>query len=186
RGPATTSRATSPAGSPRRYCAPGAVSSQPSPRRGPTDRPKARLDGAVRTARARKDLVRRAWGRGAARPPARRPGGRAVLRAEPRAPGSEVSREEPRVHQAAVRSEEHTSELQSLTNLVCRLLLEKKKQHTLHDLSLWQSDELCMVGSVYQSTCELSGVSTDYQSAAMQCFPDATVFAPEADYRQTH
>src|ERR1019366_10820659 len=28
---------------------------------------------------------------------------------------------------AAARSEEHTSELQSLTNLVCRLLLEKKK-----------------------------------------------------------
>src|SRR5437016_9723995 len=27
----------------------------------------------------------------------------------------------------ANRSEEHTSELQSLTNLVCRLLLEKKK-----------------------------------------------------------
>src|SRR5438093_2539702 len=26
------------------------------------------------------------------------------------------------------RSEEHTSELQSLTNIVCRLLLEKKKQ----------------------------------------------------------
>src|SRR5262249_62245723 len=30
------------------------------------------------------------------------------------------------------RSEEHTSELQSLTNLVCRLLLEKKKQLTHH------------------------------------------------------
>src|SRR5262249_62404968 len=28
------------------------------------------------------------------------------------------------------RSEEHTSELQSLTNLVCRLLLEKKKIRT--------------------------------------------------------
>src|SRR5258706_4158722 len=28
---------------------------------------------------------------------------------------------------ATQRSEEHTSELQSLTNLVCRLLLEKKK-----------------------------------------------------------
>src|SRR5438046_7023316 len=27
------------------------------------------------------------------------------------------------------RSEEHTSELQSLTNLVCRLLLEKKHEH---------------------------------------------------------
>src|SRR5438093_10271202 len=33
-----------------------------------------------------------------------------------------------RVHNASdARSEEHTSELQSLTNLVCRLLLEKKK-----------------------------------------------------------
>src|SRR2546430_12307989 len=30
----------------------------------------------------------------------------------------------------ARRSEEHTSELQSQSNLVCRLLLEKKKQHT--------------------------------------------------------
>src|SRR5258706_6944183 len=30
----------------------------------------------------------------------------------------------------AGRSEEHTSELQSLTNLVCRLLLEKKKKKT--------------------------------------------------------
>src|SRR5438093_5683231 len=29
------------------------------------------------------------------------------------------------------RSEEHTSELQSLTNLVCRLLLEKKKKKTI-------------------------------------------------------
>src|SRR5437899_9166656 len=29
-----------------------------------------------------------------------------------------------------LRSEEHTSELQSLRHLVCRLLLEKKKQHT--------------------------------------------------------
>src|SRR5262249_61493517 len=31
----------------------------------------------------------------------------------------------------ASRSEEHTSELQSLTNLVCRLLLEKKKKNTI-------------------------------------------------------
>src|SRR5256885_8241012 len=30
------------------------------------------------------------------------------------------------------RSEEHTSELQSPCNLVCRLLLEKKKKHTAH------------------------------------------------------
>src|SRR5258706_7372335 len=32
------------------------------------------------------------------------------------------------------RSEEHTSELQSLTNLVCRLLLEKKKSTCPHCL----------------------------------------------------
>src|SRR5438093_2750600 len=39
------------------------------------------------------------------------------------------------------RSEEHTSELQSLTNLVCRLLLEKKKKkkrlkikHHIHEM----------------------------------------------------
>src|SRR5205085_8713278 len=30
-----------------------------------------------------------------------------------------------------LRSEEHTSELQSQSNLVCRLLLEKKKTHRL-------------------------------------------------------
>src|SRR3989339_165111 len=32
-----------------------------------------------------------------------------------------------------IRSEEHTSELQSLTNLVCRLLLEKKKCDMCYD-----------------------------------------------------
>src|SRR3712207_7058097 len=33
-------------------------------------------------------------------------------------------------HHTLIRSEEHTSELQSRQYLVCRLLLEKKKQHT--------------------------------------------------------
>src|SRR5258706_12040146 len=36
------------------------------------------------------------------------------------------------------RSEEHTSELQSLTNLVCRLLLEKKKNSTEEYLSEYE------------------------------------------------
>src|SRR6185369_12531034 len=42
-----------------------------------------------------------------------------------------------RVHSTrdADRSEEHTSELQSHLNLVCRLLLEKKKQHSVLELS---------------------------------------------------
>src|SRR2546425_8749995 len=34
---------------------------------------------------------------------------------------------EDQIRQGALRSEEHTSELQSLAYLVCRLLLEKKK-----------------------------------------------------------
>src|SRR3712207_9011858 len=36
----------------------------------------------------------------------------------------------------SVRSEEHTSELQSRQYLVCRLLLEKKKKHTCR-LMIW-------------------------------------------------
>src|SRR5438093_7788632 len=40
------------------------------------------------------------------------------------------------------RSEEHTSELQSLTNLVCRLLLEKKKQVKLKSELLGTSKEV--------------------------------------------
>src|SRR5215472_19194100 len=36
----------------------------------------------------------------------------------------------------ASRSEEHTSELQSLRHLVCRLLLEKKKQKQHHYIHL--------------------------------------------------
>src|SRR3989454_6233562 len=38
-----------------------------------------------------------------------------------------------RRHGTAARSEEHTSELQSPCNLVCRLLLEKKKNLTRED-----------------------------------------------------
>src|SRR2546430_11254586 len=43
-----------------------------------------------------------------------------VLKAQPRA----------HVEEVVERSEEHTSELQSQSNLVCRLLLEKKKNDT--------------------------------------------------------
>src|SRR5260221_5159125 len=34
------------------------------------------------------------------------------------------------------RSEEHTSELQSHSDLVCRLLLEKKKKYTIKEITL--------------------------------------------------
>src|SRR2546425_7857458 len=43
-----------------------------------------------------------------------------------------------RVHLAVERSEEHTSELQSLAYLVCRLLLEKKKKYNrMHASRRW-------------------------------------------------
>src|SRR2546430_8475156 len=44
-----------------------------------------------------------------------------------RGPGAAI----PRARRVAYRSEEHTSELQSQSNLVCRLLLEKKKKSQL-------------------------------------------------------
>src|SRR2546430_7171411 len=40
------------------------------------------------------------------------------------------ARKEVKGEEAFARSEEHTSELQSQSNLVCRLLLEKKKRKT--------------------------------------------------------
>src|SRR5258708_25017559 len=42
---------------------------------------------------------------------------------------------EPPPERPPARSEEHTSELQSPDHLVCRLLLEKKKQWRKHEIS---------------------------------------------------
>src|SRR2546430_3284859 len=47
----------------------------------------------------------------------------------------------------ATRSEEHTSELQSQSNLVCRLLLEKKKKNTTIMYIAWDTCEF--------SNCEI-------------------------------
>src|SRR2546427_6818603 len=71
-------------------------------------------------------------------PPTRRtPSGRAQ-RAHPdrtRPPNAPSGRARSLDPSPVLRSEEHTSELQSQSNLVCRLLLEKKKQiDTPHDV----------------------------------------------------
>src|SRR5256885_3283450 len=56
----------------------------------------------------------------------------------------------------AERSEEHTSELQSPCNLVCRLLLEKKKKNTNYTLlstSLLRATEITSPGqSLFNDT----------------------------------
>src|SRR2546425_4728752 len=58
------------------------------------------------------------------------------------------ARAKPRAAARAVaRSEEHTSELQSLAYLVCRLLLEKKKKYN-------RRIELCIYYQ-YTSTCHI-------------------------------
>src|SRR2546430_7025293 len=49
------------------------------------------------------------------------------------------------------RSEEHTSELQSQSNLVCRLLLEKKKKQSL-DSSLVELLFICVDYYIYELT----------------------------------
>src|SRR5438094_5372341 len=55
----------------------------------------------------------------------------------------------PRRSRSAVRSEEHTSELQSPYDLVCRLLLEKKKkknkQHFIQNTSTTERDGIRIV-----------------------------------------
>src|SRR5256885_11377805 len=52
------------------------------------------------------------------------------------------------------RSEEHTSELQSPCNLVCRLLLEKKKKNRKPlSFSTLAYAFICFTHSVYVSSC---------------------------------
>src|SRR5438046_3379756 len=55
---------------------------------------------------------------------------RAATHREPGSTRRCGSSRSPRRSARSSRSEEHTSELQSLTNLVCRLLLEKKNNNT--------------------------------------------------------
>src|SRR2546430_12463427 len=49
------------------------------------------------------------------------------------------------------RSEEHTSELQSQSNLVCRLLLEKKKKETQAHMPLRSNRYRTMPTSTYEN-----------------------------------
>src|SRR5258706_6070361 len=59
------------------------------------------------------------------------------------------------------RSEEHTSELQSLTNLVCRLLLEKKKNKRTCNRSRPITYHACSP-AVAVGSCQRCTFSQDY------------------------
>src|SRR2546423_9697378 len=62
-------------------------------------------------------------------------------RAPPVCPGRREPAIETSIHTRTTRSEEHTSELQSLAYLVCRLLLEKKKNRIYMHHSLSSVDD---------------------------------------------
>src|SRR5690606_36916465 len=111
----------------------GAAVVGPSKRR-PT-RPRRQAPRPRRIRRAARD--RRATWPGlahaaAARPPAGRRRWHARVHGR-RAPAHDA--------RSPARSEEHTSELQSRENLVCRLLLEKKKTRSRGGGAGWRSDE---------------------------------------------
>src|SRR2546422_4494785 len=78
----------------------------------------------------------RGGARGARRPRHLPPGGDAVGAAlregSARRQREQRDRDAQRARGGATRSEEHTSELQSRLHLVCRLLLEKKKNTVYH------------------------------------------------------
>src|SRR5436190_14101829 len=66
--------------------------------------------------------------------------------------GSRRSRHGLRQPTAASRSEEHTSELQSHSDLVCRLLLEKKKKKERLNINTSEHNEVIMVKSERNTT----------------------------------
>src|SRR5256885_1314736 len=82
-----------------------------------------------------------------------------------------------------VRSEEHTSELQSPCNLVCRLLLEKKKTETCTVRS-----SFCWLGPTYCTSLLIPSSPT-----CGSCLPSANICSagsynaarPSATHRQT-
>src|SRR5262249_61387180 len=58
------------------------------------------------------------------------------------------------------RSEEHTSELQSLTNLVCRLLLEKKKKYNIQTVLESMPNKLCDIPFSHSRICHIMSHTT--------------------------
>src|SRR2546430_13433594 len=60
------------------------------------------------------------------------------------------------------RSEEHTSELQSQSNLVCRLLLEKKKRKTIEPLVIFNHSLKYWLKPRDDTNCDANGSSHAY------------------------
>src|SRR2546429_2274987 len=74
---------------------------------------------------------------------------------------------------SAFRSEEHTSELQSRLHLVCRLLLEKKKDHARQHPSIDQREHLQLTGVGCQLSSSIASCRAYIPSARALPYPDA-------------
>src|SRR5256885_8040871 len=85
---------------------------------------------------------------------------------------------------AVARSEEHTSELQSPCNLVCRLLLEKKKKNVeqlgfppAHGKGVTLYDIMPITSELIDLLClRISSVEHEYESASSCSY--ASILAP--------
>src|SRR5256885_9919906 len=67
------------------------------------------------------------------------------------------------------RSEEHTSELQSPCNLVCRLLLEKKKLEVIVEAAVRQPGKLHQVGNAQASDASFAQAERCLFDYAIAC-----------------
>src|SRR2546430_3177833 len=70
------------------------------------------------------------------------------------------------VYAPLARSEEHTSELQSQSNLVCRLLLEKKKTIPIHHSRTCTDTQTSFVESLQSSPLDRPSFVTSRPSAS--------------------
>src|SRR2546421_4254453 len=94
--------------------------------------------------------------------------------------GRVIAQERVRVSRLHQRSEEHTSELQSRSDLVCRLLLEKKKKkrditksYEKHTSELQsRSDLVCTLLAIYRNHLDMLTLGPIEEAYGLQCMSD--------------
>src|SRR5437016_10188968 len=85
---------------------------------------------------------------------------------------------------ATKRSEEHTSELQSLTNLVCRLLLEKKKNN--HRQSMFISNNVHYVETQSEISIDAELSSLYGEDIGAELIIDSCIVNSTTDIHMLH
>src|SRR5256885_5353033 len=136
---------------------------------------------AARGLRTRAEDRRRRFRLPPRRPRAPGPGPadlRGRLHAEARLhPGLPSVHDAPRGVRRRRRSEEHTSELQSPCNLVCRLLLEKKKNYNQRDCTLLRD---------LQDSRPIQSLPTQLQQELLLSYSDPCVYSSDLAHTYTH